>query len=161
MDDLEWLSDYVGGFMMSPTWVVPIAQFMDDRCDLFDNVVDGDENKLEYTACHQQLQAVDDFLTFKAMMAKQNADLYREVVTLDGEGAFDGDEPLSPTREVASQLVRDAMDLTEWRLYEEQFFGNTEAASMSQEGLEATRRCEEAELQHAIALSLQLEEEEQ
>lgn len=205
MDDLEWLSDYVVGFMKSPTWVVPIAQFMDDRCDLFDNVVDGDENKLEYTACHQQFQqlvgdlltahllevsvttemfdrfchqglnenqelhrvlveqllAVDDFLTFKAMMAKQNADLYREVVTLDGEGAFDGDEPLSPTREVASQLVRDAMDLTEWRLYEEQFFGNTEAASMSQEGLEATRRCEEAELQHAIALSLQLEEEEQ
>jgi len=201
MDELEWLSDYVVGFMKSSTWVVPIAQFVDDSCDIFDDENEGSENKLEYTACHQQfaklvgdllaahllevsvtpemfdhfchqglsekqelhrvlieqLLAVDDFLTFKAMMAKHNAHLYKEVVTLDAEGCIDIEEPLSPTREVASQLVREALDTSEWHLYEDQLFNNTN--SNSEEGIEALRRCEEAELQHAIALSLQLEEE--
>lgn len=201
MTELDWLSDYVVGFMKSPTWVMPIAQFVDDRCELFDD--DSEENKFEYTACHQefgqlmgdllmahlmevsvtvetferfcqqglnekqelhrvlieQLLAVDDFLTFKAMMAKQNAELYREVVCLDAEC-----EPLSPAREVASQLVKDALDVSEWRLYEEQLFNpgygtSQEFAGNNEEAVEAVRRCEEAELQHAIALSLQLEEE--
>lgn len=202
MDELEWLSDYVVGFMKAPTWVVPIAQFVDDRCEIFDEEGSSEENKLEYTACHrefgalvsdlltahllevsvtaemferfcqqglnenqelhrvliEQLLAVDDFLTFKAMMLKHNAELYREaVVTLD---TTDGgaDEPLSPTREVASQVVNHALGLDEWRLYEDQLFQN-EVGSSGEEGLEALRRCEEAELQHAIALSLQLEEE--
>lgn len=202
MEDLEWLSDYVVGFMKSSTWVVPIAQFVDDHCGLFDDEMQGGENKLEYTACHkefgqlvgdllaahllevsvttemfdhfcqqglsesqelhrvliEQLLAVDDFLTFKAMMAKHNALLYREVMTLDADGTFEGEEPMSPTREVASQLIKDALGISEWRLYEEQLFSNSAEAS-SEEDLEALRRCEEAELQHAIALSLQLEEE--
>eukprot|EP00930_Biecheleria_cincta_P012742 TRINITY_DN1170_c0_g1_i1.p1 TRINITY_DN1170_c0_g1~~TRINITY_DN1170_c0_g1_i1.p1 ORF type:complete len:695 (-),score=183.84 TRINITY_DN1170_c0_g1_i1:40-2091(-) len=113
---MEWLSDYIESIFKSPTWVIPIAQFVDERCVVFDS---ADENKLEYTVCHdefktliddlflahlldvsvppeefeqfceqglassgtlhrilaEQLLSVDDFLTFKAMMVKRNADL--------------------------------------------------------------------------------------
>jgi hypothetical protein len=115
-NDLEWLSDYLVSALKSPTWVVPIAEFVDQQCQMFD---DAEENKLEYTICHndfkrliddlftahllevsvtpdqfngfcqhglttkqslhhiliEQLLSVEDFLVFKAMMVKRNADL--------------------------------------------------------------------------------------
>lgn len=119
MSDLEWLSDYIGSVLKAPTWVVPVAQFCDANCGVFE---DQEENKLEYTILHnnfrqliddlflahlldaqvtpeqlesfcqnglassealhhllvEQLLAVDNFLSFKAMMVKWNAYLDRK-----------------------------------------------------------------------------------
>jgi len=126
---MEWLSDYIESIFKSPTWVIPIAQFVDERCIVFDS---ADENKLEYTVCHdefktliddlflahlldvsvppeefekfceqglassgalhrilaEQLLSVDNFLTFKAMMVKRNADLDLKAALL-----FSNDSP--------------------------------------------------------------------
>lgn len=117
-EGLEWLSDYLVCTLKSPTWVIPVAEFVDNGCAIFD---DAEENKLEYTICHndfkrliddlftahllevsvtpeqfqnfcqhglqssaplhhiliEQLLSVEDFLIFKAMMVKRNADLDR------------------------------------------------------------------------------------
>eukprot|EP00927_Polykrikos_kofoidii_P025910 TRINITY_DN23201_c0_g1_i1.p1 TRINITY_DN23201_c0_g1~~TRINITY_DN23201_c0_g1_i1.p1 ORF type:complete len:701 (+),score=173.22 TRINITY_DN23201_c0_g1_i1:69-2105(+) len=136
VEGLEWLSDYMVNTLKSPTWVAPIAQFVDERCSIFEN---AEENKLEYTVCHnefkelveslllchlldvaitpaqfdafcqtglsngqamhrvfvEQLLSVDDFLTFKAMMVKRNADLDRkaalELARAYGEAAGGGE----------------------------------------------------------------------
>jgi len=197
--EYEWLSDYVAGVLKSPTWVVPIAQFVDDHCDLFDDL---EENKIEYTACHdkfrqlvgdlltahllevsvppevfeefsqrgisknqelhrvlvEQLLSVDDFVTFKAMMVKQNADIHREVITLGD--VMDGDPP-TPTGTVVRDIIRETLENVEsgWQLYDQQLFQAAADSFEDEEQLDAQRRCEEAELQHAIALSMQLEEE--
>jgi len=201
--DLEWISDYVVSIMKSPTWVTPIAQFIDDWCGIF---VDTEENELRFTTCHnafkqlvndllvahllevsitpeefdrfcergladntrlhrvlvEQLLCVDDFLTFKAMMARQNADLHREAITLDNDAA---DEPSTPTRLVANRVVASSISEgvknrdDEWQLYEDQVFKAVKESQNDQESLEAQLRCEEAELEQVIALSLQLEEE--
>eukprot|EP00414_Alexandrium_minutum_P003604 CAMPEP_0113824428 /NCGR_PEP_ID=MMETSP0328-20130328/3238_1 /TAXON_ID=39455 /ORGANISM="Alexandrium minutum" /LENGTH=217 /DNA_ID=CAMNT_0000792369 /DNA_START=11 /DNA_END=660 /DNA_ORIENTATION=+ /assembly_acc=CAM_ASM_000350 len=201
--ELEWLSDYIINCLKSPTWVTPIAQFVDERCIIFDS---EEENKLEYTTCHQefkqlieslfaahlmeisitqeqfetfllngltkspqlhkilveQLLSIDDFLTFKAMMAKRNADLYREVLKRMAEGSADLDGSLDlndsalDSREedrVAKELVS-----SEWQFYEDQLFKNLQTPEETGR-LEAKQRCEEAELEQAIALSLQAEDE--
>merc|ERR1719231_1766395 len=95
----------------------------------------------------EQLLAVDDFLLFKAMMVKHNADLNCEVITLEPD--FNA-EPTSPAKEVACQIVRDVLDVSEWRLYAEQGLratGSSHPACHNDGALEAMQRCEEAELQ--------------
>mmetsp|Transcript_134952 Transcript_134952/g.234630 ORF Transcript_134952/g.234630 Transcript_134952/m.234630 type:complete len:518 (-) Transcript_134952:141-1694(-) len=207
--DLEWLSDYIISVLKSPTWVVPIARFVDEQCEIFD---DSEENKLEYTTCHtmfrtlvsdlltahllevavtpeqfdrffqnglaqhtqlhrslaEQLLSVDDFLTFKAMMTKQNAELERQVITLDAaECDVSDSEPASPTKEMAQAVIRGTIlggvaEADDWHLYDTEdadLKAALEASKESHAASAAVMRCEEAELEHAIALSLQLEEE--
>lgn len=205
-EDLEWVSDYVISFLKSPTWVLPIAQFVDERCVMFD---DSEENKLEYTTYHndfkhlvcdlfashllevsvtpeqfgkfcqsglganshlhhtlvEQLLSVDDFLTFKAMMAKQNADLDREAVLTIVDDEDEG--PGSPTARVVHGLLQETLGQSadaaynEWQFYEDQEMKAAMLASQSEyEGKqEADAHCDEADLERAIAMSLQLEEE--
>mmetsp|Transcript_81900 Transcript_81900/g.244204 ORF Transcript_81900/g.244204 Transcript_81900/m.244204 type:complete len:464 (+) Transcript_81900:130-1521(+) len=211
--DLDWLSDYVISFLKSPTWVTPIAQFVDERCIIFGA---EEENRLEYTTCHQdfktlidglfaahlvevqvtqeqfdgfcqnglgkrpqlhkilveQLLSIEDFLTFKAMMVKRNADLYREVLRRMAEGRedancllqdrdFDTSFDLCETfGEGGEEEERAAKDLvsSEWQLYEDQLFKDLQPQEEELQ-LDVQRHCEQAELEEAIALSLQAEEE--
>lgn len=201
----DWLSDYVVSILKSPTWVLPIAQFADEHCDIFDD--EKEENNFEFTRCHnefkqlvndllvahllevsvlpeefdkfcqqglannkqlhrtlvEQLLAVDDFMTFKAMMSKQNADLCREVVTFEHAEESD-EECASPTLFAANELVSRSISKSvaysqDWDLYEDQFHATLMESKGDVESLEALARCEEAELEQVIALSLQLEEE--
>jgi len=208
--DLEWLSDYILHFLESPTWVSPVAQFVDERCIIFD--LGHKEEKLEYTECHiayqklvdglfaeqleelsvsdsdferfcrtglttnsqlhrvlvEQLLSVEDYMTFKGMMVQRNADLYRE--TLRGmaedqvqyvvDDACDEIETVDAT--VYDLLEEDGREAgllvaKEWKQCEDQILSGL--VSSAEEELEAQRRCEEAELERAIALSLQAEEE--
>ncbi|CAE8716754.1 unnamed protein product, partial [Polarella glacialis] len=215
-DALDWLSDYVVTVLQSPTWVTPIAQFVDEGCVIFDDV---EENLVEHTRCHQVYQqlvndllcshllevsvteeqferfcdrgldqhrqlhrtlaeqffAVDDFLTFKAMMVKHNADLFREVVTFE----FGEDEDVAssvPFKAGVSGIINMAVQNSiaqglagaedEWRLYDSHFGQSMGAMRRTDDAdfdadtrEEALLRCEQAELEQAIALSLQIEEE--
>eukprot|EP00427_Karlodinium_veneficum_P002649 CAMPEP_0169165336 /NCGR_PEP_ID=MMETSP1015-20121227/59355_1 /TAXON_ID=342587 /ORGANISM="Karlodinium micrum, Strain CCMP2283" /LENGTH=208 /DNA_ID=CAMNT_0009237915 /DNA_START=21 /DNA_END=644 /DNA_ORIENTATION=+ len=51
----DWVTDYVMQFMKSPSWTGPIESFIDDNCKSFD-LVDTEENKLEYTAIHNEFK---------------------------------------------------------------------------------------------------------
>jgi hypothetical protein len=148
---MQWLSDYVVGVLKSPTWANPVAEFVDLRCDIFD----GGEYRHEHFECHkdqelhrvlvEQLLCVDDFQTFHAMMTKQNADLYKEAVTVDSKD----DEHLLQASE--------AVDADGWQLYDQQLF--SDRVALQGEDTETLRRSEEAEIAYAIALSLQLDGE--
>ncbi|KAK9963901.1 hypothetical protein ABG768_005120 [Culter alburnus] len=50
-DDSEWVLESVAGFLSSPDWLIPLAEFMENKCSVFD---DEEENKLTYTEIHQQ-----------------------------------------------------------------------------------------------------------
>ncbi|KAM9365844.1 cilia- and flagella-associated protein 36 isoform 2-T2 [Pholidichthys leucotaenia] len=50
-DDSEWVVESIVGYLGSPEWVIPVTDFMENRCTVFD---DEDENKLSYTEIHQQ-----------------------------------------------------------------------------------------------------------
>ncbi|XP_067371310.1 cilia- and flagella-associated protein 36 isoform X1 [Channa argus] len=50
-NDSEWVLESIIGYLASPEWVIPVTDFMENRCTVFD---DEDENKLSYTEIHQQ-----------------------------------------------------------------------------------------------------------
>ncbi|XP_063047646.1 cilia- and flagella-associated protein 36 [Engraulis encrasicolus] len=50
-DDSEWVLESIAGYLGSPEWVIPVTDFMEHKCTVFD---DEDENKLSYTEIHQQ-----------------------------------------------------------------------------------------------------------
>lgn len=50
-DDSEWIVESIVGYLGSPEWVIPVTDFMENKCTVFD---DEDENKLSYTEIHQQ-----------------------------------------------------------------------------------------------------------
>eukprot|EP00928_Gymnodinium_smaydae_P078218 TRINITY_DN6197_c0_g2_i1.p1 TRINITY_DN6197_c0_g2~~TRINITY_DN6197_c0_g2_i1.p1 ORF type:complete len:544 (-),score=195.32 TRINITY_DN6197_c0_g2_i1:85-1716(-) len=173
--ELDWISDCLFAVFSAPTWVAPISTFIDEHCGVFE---DMEENKLEYTPIHnafkqlvddlltahlvelsvtaeqfenfcqvglrgekalhrsivEQLLSVDDFLIFKAMMVKRSAALHHETLMQE------------PAVVVATAEGGEAKGTSE------------EIDAAEAERLEAQRRCVEAELQLAIALSLQLEQ---
>ncbi|CAJ1360073.1 unnamed protein product, partial [Effrenium voratum] len=178
MAELGWLSDYVLGVLKSPTWMVPISEFVDRHADLFD---EAEECSLEQMRCHmayrdlvsqllqshleevaiseegfeafclqglcsaalhrtlaEQLLGAEDFLSFKAMMAKHNATLCREVVSVDADV-----EPDSPHAGLVSEVVKNSMasGLDEWQVWDRLCPGAAEE--------ELRQKREEAELQQA------------
>ncbi|XP_046885033.1 cilia- and flagella-associated protein 36 isoform X1 [Hypomesus transpacificus] len=50
-EDSEWVVESIAGYLGSPEWVVPVTDFMENKCTVFD---DEDENKLTYTDIHEQ-----------------------------------------------------------------------------------------------------------
>ncbi|KAM3606745.1 uncharacterized protein V6R79_022512 [Siganus canaliculatus] len=50
-DDSEWVLESIVGYLGSPEWVIPVSDFMENKCTVFD---DEDENKLAYTDIHLQ-----------------------------------------------------------------------------------------------------------
>uniref|UniRef100_A0A3B3QFC5 Cilia- and flagella-associated protein 36 n=1 Tax=Paramormyrops kingsleyae TaxID=1676925 RepID=A0A3B3QFC5_9TELE len=59
-DDSEWVLESIAGYLGSPEWVIPVTDFMENKCTVFD---DEDENKLTYTEIHQQYkQLVENLL---------------------------------------------------------------------------------------------------
>lgn len=215
-EDLPWLSDYIFYIFKSPSWAVPIANFVDERCIIFD---DEEENKFEYTSCHnefkalvdgllaahllelsitpehfenfcrtglpeqsqlhtllvEQLLGVEDFLMFKAMMTKRNMDLFREAWSrMEAEkqeeerlrmeyGASAPDpEPMeaspAPCPEGGAQDSGPSGG-DDWKLYEDQMSKVLKSSEEEAQHLELQKKCEEAELERVIALSLQAEEE--
>mmetsp|Transcript_31093 Transcript_31093/g.58321 ORF Transcript_31093/g.58321 Transcript_31093/m.58321 type:complete len:540 (+) Transcript_31093:53-1672(+) len=198
--DLDWLSDYVISVLKSPTWVVPVQEFIDENAILFD---ESEENSLEHTKCHndfkelvsnlilchlmevsvteeqfesfcqtgltknrslhralaEQLLAVEDFLTFKAMMAKHNAEICRTVVR-EAESADPPELDLAQAV-VKNSLAEGLLTSDDWEIYDAQQFGLADSIDLGEDfsAYEAEAKREEAELQQAIALSLSIEEE--
>mmetsp|Transcript_23476 Transcript_23476/g.51500 ORF Transcript_23476/g.51500 Transcript_23476/m.51500 type:complete len:448 (-) Transcript_23476:241-1584(-) len=201
----SWLGDYILGILKSPTWTLPIAEFKDQHCEMWEDV---EEFTFDHSKCHNEfrnlvislfeahllevmitpeqfdhfcesgleqnervhralvevLLAVDDFLSFKAMMARHAADLTAEVVAfdMDKEGADPNVASIAQDL-VASTVAQGVGADGDWNDREEeeaiQLALALEASKLDEEGMEAQLKCEEAALEQAIALSLQVEEE--
>mmetsp|Transcript_8571 Transcript_8571/g.11949 ORF Transcript_8571/g.11949 Transcript_8571/m.11949 type:complete len:229 (-) Transcript_8571:20-706(-) len=60
-DDKAWLVDYIADVLRAPTWTEGIEAFVNEKCVLFD-LLDPDENKLEYTDIHNDYKDVVETL---------------------------------------------------------------------------------------------------
>lgn len=50
-DDVEWVVESIAGFLRGPDWSIPILDFVEQKCEVFD---DEEESKLTYTEIHQE-----------------------------------------------------------------------------------------------------------
>ncbi|CAL8254466.1 unnamed protein product [Lota lota] len=50
-EEEDWVLESIVGYLGSPEWVIPVSDFMEIKCSVFD---DEDESKLTYTEIHQQ-----------------------------------------------------------------------------------------------------------
>ena len=55
----QWLFDFILSFLKSPVFTVPLVDFIDQQCLVFDG---EDENKLCYTDIHNQFRTLLDKL---------------------------------------------------------------------------------------------------
>ncbi|EFJ43687.1 hypothetical protein VOLCADRAFT_96068 [Volvox carteri f. nagariensis] len=61
MADATWLSEAVVEFLKGPLYINPLMSFIDEKCLIF---TPEEENKLEYTTCHNEFkELVDKLLT--------------------------------------------------------------------------------------------------
>ncbi|KAK5854263.1 hypothetical protein PBY51_015348 [Eleginops maclovinus] len=58
-EDSEWIVESIVGYLGSPEWVIPVSDFMENKCTVFD---DEDENKLSYTDIHLQYKKLVETL---------------------------------------------------------------------------------------------------
>ncbi|CEM37227.1 unnamed protein product [Vitrella brassicaformis CCMP3155] len=66
-EELDWVADYIVEFLKSPEWIIPLQNFIDEQCIIFDN---EEENKFTYTQCHQDFQNLVDTLLTNHLMGE-------------------------------------------------------------------------------------------
>lgn len=182
-ENLDWISDYIIAILKAPTWVAPIANFIDGHCGIFD---DQEENKLEYTLVHNAFnKLVDDLLTAHLAELSVTTDQFMRFCQqgLTGESEVHRDlvEQLVSVEDFlvfkammvqrSAYLNREALagreHLPEATPYGAETYvgpsGDTdaeriEALRIEAEQLDLERRCLEAELHLMVALSMQLEQ---
>jgi len=187
MADQDRISELVIGIFKSPTWIIPISQFVDQNCLVFE---DQEENKLEYTLVHNSFKqlvedllaahlveldiSTDEFTSFCEFGLSGSNELHRslveQLISVDDFLVFKAmmlkrnseltREALTPM--VSHIVIADSEPPPPPAPPGEEAVSSTPSINGETEAerlmrLEAEQRCVEAELQLAIALSRHLE----
>ncbi|XP_067371329.1 cilia- and flagella-associated protein 36 isoform X3 [Channa argus] len=116
-NDSEWVLESIIGYLASPEWVIPVTDFMENRCTVFD---DEDENKLSYTEIHQQYKklavfqpilATDDFQMFRSLMVQKNMELQLQALRVIKERNGALPECLTDGVDVVTELQQQEMKI--------------------------------------------------
>eukprot|EP00747_Dinoflagellata_sp_TGD_P167181 gnl/TRDRNA2_/TRDRNA2_191158_c0_seq1.p1 gnl/TRDRNA2_/TRDRNA2_191158_c0~~gnl/TRDRNA2_/TRDRNA2_191158_c0_seq1.p1 ORF type:complete len:405 (+),score=127.74 gnl/TRDRNA2_/TRDRNA2_191158_c0_seq1:74-1288(+) len=186
-ENVDWISDFIVNMFRSPTWVMPIAQFIDQNCGSFEDV---EENKLEHTEIHNNFKKlIDDLLMAHLSELSVTPEQFTDFCQRGLTGANELHRSLIEqlisaedflvfkavmvkqnaivSKEVFAELadpvqaVPATMDQTIQQQQEEQRRQQEEedyeANRLELERLEAERRCLEAELALMMLLQAQLE----
>lgn len=96
--DKEWLVDYVIQFLKATTWSMPLEDFIEQHCAVFD-LATPEENKLEYTTLHDEYKnMIESVLVAHLLEVDATADDFAMIL----EACCCGDDKLAP---VAAQLA--------------------------------------------------------
>lgn len=101
-DEVEWVVESIAGFLRGPDWSIPILDFVEQKCEVFD---DEEESKLTYTEIHQEYkELVEKLLESYLKEIGINEDQFQEACT----------SPLAKTRtsQAILQPVLAAEDFT-------------------------------------------------
>ncbi|XP_040849370.1 cilia- and flagella-associated protein 36 isoform X2 [Ochotona curzoniae] len=101
-DEVEWVVESIAGFLRGPDWSIPILDFVEQKCEVFD---DEEESKLTYTEIHQEYkELVEKLLESYLKDIGINEDQFQEACT----------SPLAKTRtsQAILQPVLAAADFT-------------------------------------------------
>lgn len=104
--EVEWVVDSIAGFLRSPSWSIPIVEFVEQKCDVFD---DEEESKLSYTEIHQE---------YKALVEKL-LDTYLKEVGINEEKFQEACmSPLAKTR-TSQAILQPVLAAEDFRLFKE------------------------------------------
>ena len=101
-DEVEQVVESIAGFLRGPDWSIPILDFVEQKCEVFD---DEEESKLTYTEIHQEYkELVEKLLETYLKEIGINEDQFQEACT----------SPLAKTRtsQAILQPVLAAEDFT-------------------------------------------------
>ncbi|XP_078260998.1 cilia- and flagella-associated protein 36 isoform X3 [Rhinoraja longicauda] len=118
----EWVVEGIAGFLSSPCWIIPVTDFIEQNCAVFD---DEEENKLSYTEIHhdyknlpvfQPVVAADDFQVFKSLMLQKNVELQLQALRMIQErnGVLpecltDGEDKISELEQQELRILREVL----------------------------------------------------
>ncbi|XP_032147983.1 cilia- and flagella-associated protein 36 isoform X1 [Sapajus apella] len=78
-DEVEWVVESIAGFLRGPDWSIPILDFVEQKCEVFD---DEEESKLTYTEIHQEYkELVEKLLESYLKEIGINEDQFQEACT--------------------------------------------------------------------------------
>ncbi|KAM6220570.1 cilia- and flagella-associated protein 36 [Rhynchocyon petersi] len=78
-EEVEWVVESIAGFLRSPDWSIPILDFVEQKCEVFD---DEEESKLTYTEIHQEYkELVEKLLESYLKEIGINEDQFQEACT--------------------------------------------------------------------------------
>ncbi|XP_077189853.1 cilia- and flagella-associated protein 36 isoform X2 [Paroedura picta] len=104
--EVEWVVDSIAGFLRSPAWSIPIVEFVEQKCEVFD---DEEESKLSYTEIHQE---------YKALVEKL-LDSYLKEVGINEEKFQEACmSPLAKTR-TSQAILQPVLAAEDFRLFKE------------------------------------------
>ncbi|XP_015282411.1 PREDICTED: cilia- and flagella-associated protein 36 [Gekko japonicus] len=104
--EVEWVVDSIAGFLRSPAWSIPIVEFVEQKCEVFD---DEEESKLSYTEIHQE---------YKALVEKL-LDTYLKEVGINEEKFQEACmSPLAKTR-TSQAILQPVLAAEDFRLFKE------------------------------------------
>lgn len=76
---MEWVVESIAGFLRGPDWYIPILDFVEQKCEVFD---DEEESKLTYTEIHQEYkELVEKLLEGYLKEIGINEDQFQEACT--------------------------------------------------------------------------------
>ncbi|XP_003216180.1 cilia- and flagella-associated protein 36 [Anolis carolinensis] len=104
--EVEWVVDSIAGFLRSPAWSSPILEFVEQKCEVFD---DEEESKLSYTEIHQEYKAlVEKLLESYLKEVGINEDKFQEACM----------SPLAKTR-TSPAILQPVLAAEDFRLFKE------------------------------------------
>ncbi|XP_044285608.1 cilia- and flagella-associated protein 36 [Varanus komodoensis] len=104
--EVEWVVDSIAGFLRSPVWSTPILEFVEQKCEVFD---DEEESKLSYTEIHQEYKAlVEKLLDGYLKEVGINEDKFQEACM----------SPLAKTR-TSQAILQPVLAAEDFRLFKE------------------------------------------
>ncbi|XP_032771913.1 cilia- and flagella-associated protein 36 isoform X2 [Rattus rattus] len=116
-DEVEWVVESIAGFLRGPDWSIPILDFVEQKCEVFD---DEEESKLTYTEIHQEYKelailqpvlAAEDFTIFKAMMVQKNIEMQLQAIRIIQERNGVLPDCLTDGADVVSDLEQEEMKI--------------------------------------------------
>ncbi|XP_075391442.1 cilia- and flagella-associated protein 36 [Tenrec ecaudatus] len=101
-EEVEWVVESIAGFLRCPDWCVPILDFVEQKCEVFD---DEEESKLTYTEIHQE---------YKELVEKLLESYLKEIGISEDQFQEACSSPLAKTRtsQAILQPVLAAEDFT-------------------------------------------------
>ncbi|XP_061481747.1 cilia- and flagella-associated protein 36 [Rhineura floridana] len=104
--EVEWVVDSIAGYLRSPAWSIPILEFVEHKCEVFD---DEEESKLSYTEIHQEYKAlVEKLLDSYLKEVGINEDKFQEACM----------SPLAKTR-TSQTILQPVLAAEDFRLFKE------------------------------------------
>ncbi|CAD8099469.1 unnamed protein product [Paramecium sonneborni] len=169
IEEENWIYASILQYLVSPIWNISISEFIDQNCIIFD---DEEENKLEYQALfkkYKRLMAnlIDEMMNElgvteeqfaqqveKGLKQQQDKQLFEQLLTIDNFMVFKT-QMIKRNKELELEALQEIKKQDQKKISKKQIVNPQNDANIKLLQIEA----EKAELEHALQMSLAIQEE--